>query len=266
MLHPAVTDRQGHPTNELAERSFEVYEDGVRQQVRLFRHDDVPATVGLIVDHSGSMKPKMTDVIAAARAFVYSSRVDDEMFVINFNEDVSAGLPEAIPFTSHSADLEAAIGNAPVTGKTALYDAIGRGMAQLRTGTREKKALVVISDGGDNASRRTLPDILKLAAESSAIIYTVGIFDSEDPDRNTGVLRNLARATGGEAFFPSETADVVPICQGIARDIRNQYTIGYVSANTSRSDAYRKIRVVAHGADNSKLVVRTRSGYIAGVR
>jgi len=133
----------------------------------------------------------------------------------------------------------------------------------MREGSRERKVLVVVSDGGDNASRASLDQVLKLAEQSSSLIYAIGVFDEDDPDRNTRALTRLARTTGGEAFFPDKLNEVVALCEGIARDIRNQYTIGYVSTNAARNDAYRAIRVVARSKDHGKLSVRTRSGYIA---
>src|SRR5205823_6794325 len=125
------------------------------------------------------------------------------------------------------------------------------------------KALIVISDGGDNASAHKLAEVLKMAEQSSALVYTIGIFDEENRDRNPKVLRRLARATGGEAFFPGQLHEVVAICERIARDIRNQYTLGYVSSNAAQPGAYRAIRVVARATGKGKLLVRTRSGYIA---
>ena len=202
VLHPTVRDRKGRFVSDLREQDFEVYEDGVRQSIRLFRHEDIPVTVGLVVDHSGSMRRKLTDVIAAARTFVQSSNPEDQMFVVNFNENVTLGLPSAIRFTNRSDELERAISNTPVRGKTALYDAIVKAGERLQAGGRDKKALIVISDGGDNASAHKLAEVLKMAEQSSALVYTIGIFDEENRDRNPKVLRRLARATGGEAFFP----------------------------------------------------------------
>ena len=263
VLQAVVRDRQGRFVSDLNERDFEVYEDGARQNIRLFRYEDVPVTVGLVVDHSGSMRAKLTEVIAATRTFVKSSNPEDQMFVVNFNEKVSLGLPAAIRFTGSSDELEGAIWRAPAAGMTALYDAIAAGLEGVREGKRDRKALVVVSDGGDNASKATLERVLKLAQQSSAMIYTIGIFDEEDPDKNTRALTRLARATGGEAFFPGQLDQVVEICESIARDIRNQYTIGYVPTNTARDGAYRSIRVVARAKEHGKLSVRTRSGYIA---
>jgi len=263
VLQAVAHDRQGRFVSDLSERDFEVYEDGARQSIRLFKHEDVPVTVGLVVDHSGSMRTKLTEVIAATRTFVKSSNPEDQMFVVNFNEKVSLGLPAAIPYTGSADELEQAIWRAPAAGMTALYDAIVAGLQRTREGQRDRKALVVISDGGDNASKASLQQVLKLAEESSAMIYAIGIFDEEDPDRNTRALTRLARATGGEVFFPGQLNEVVEICEGIARDIRNQYTIGYVSTNTTQNGAYRAIRVTARAKDHGKLSVRSRAGYIA---
>ena len=263
-LQATVHDRAGGYVSNLREQNFEVYEDGIRQSIRLFRHEDVPVTVGLVVDHSGSMRRKLAQVTAAARTFVQFSNPEDQMFVVNFNEKATLGLPDTIPFTAHSDELARAIANAPATGQTALYDAIVKAHERLRLGNRDRKALIVISDGGDNASARTLDEVLKLSDRSTALVYTIGIFDEQDEDRNPAVLRRLARATGGEAFFPEKLEEVVAICERIARDIRHQYTIGYAANSNAKPGAWHAIRVVARGPGSGKLSVRTRSGYIAG--
>lgn len=264
VLHATVTDRQGSLVTNLGERDFEVYENGIPQNVRLFKNEDVPVTVGLVIDHSTSMRPKLAEVVAAARTFARSSNPEDEMFVVNFHEIASLGLPAGMRFTHSIAELQPAIITAPTEGQTALYDAVAMGLEHLQAGSRDKKVLLVISDGGDNASRRSLDQIMKLAAQSSAVIYTVGLFDEQDPDRNPDVLKRLAKTTGGEAFLPGETGDVVAICERIARDIRHQYTIGYVPSNPARDGSYRAIRVLARTKDQGKLSVRTRTGYLAG--
>lgn len=264
VLHATVRDRDGRLVSDLRERHFEVYEDGVRQAIRMFRHEDVPITAGLVVDHSGSMGPKLHHVVAAARAFVLSSNREDEMFVVNFNENVSLGLPDVIPFTNQPELLDLAISRTPADGQTALYDAIAVALERLQAGSRDKKVLIVISDGGDNASARKLAEVLPIARQSSALVYTLGIFDEEDPDRNPGVLRRLARATGGAAYFPGPGKALSAVCEQIARDIRNQYTIGYVSTNAARNGAYRAVRVTASAEGAGRLVVQTRAGYIAG--
>jgi VWFA-related protein len=208
------------------------------------------------------MREKLGEVTAAAGTFVRASNPEDQMFVVNFNEEVSLGLPSGIQFSNSADVLAYAIWGAPAVGATALYDAIIEALQVLQKGERDKKALIVISDGGDNASRSSLDRVLKLAEESSAVIYTIGVFSEDDPDRNPKVLRRLAHETGGEAFFPAKPTETVAICERIARDVREQYTIGYSSMN-GKPGAYHTIRVTARSKENGKLSVRTRAGFIA---
>lgn len=263
VLHAAVRDRRGAFVPGLGQENFQVFEDGVRQSIRLFQYEDVPVTVGLVVDHSGSMAQKLGDVMAAARVFVAASNPDDEMFVVNFNESVSLGLAPPALFTNSAPALERAITRMSALGQTALYDAVAAGLDQLRQGRRDKKVLIVISDGADNASRLKLEDLLKRIGGSNVIAYAIGIFDPQSPDRNRGVLERLARVSGGDAFVPGYSAGVVSACALIAREIRSQYTIGYQPANSARSGAYRRIRVSAAAPAHGKLTVRTRTGYFA---
>lgn len=264
VLNATVRDHTGRAAPDLRQQHFEVYEDGVVQPIRLFRHDDVPVTVGLVIDHSGSMRSKLASVVAAARTFIESSREDDEMFVVNFNENVTRGLPETTLFTSRADELVRAISSTPATGKTALYDATWKAREWLAAGRHDKKVLIVISDGGDNASTHTLAEVLQAGNKSNVQVYTIGLFDPDDPDRNPGVLKRLARTTGGEAFVPEQLSDVVSVCESIAQDIRTQYTLGYMSNSAKRASDYHTIKVVARGAGKSRLVVRTRSGYSGG--
>jgi len=264
VLHATVTDRQGNLVTNLGEKDFEISENGVPQQIKLFKNEDIPVAVGLVIDHSTSMMSKLAEVVTAARAFVRSSNRQDEMFVVNFNELATLGLPPKIQFTDDTVELERAIMAELARGQTALYDAIAVGLERLRTASRDKKSLIVISDGGDNASRRKLEQVMNLAEQSSAVIYTVGVFDEDDPDKNPGVLKRLAQATGGEAFLPQKLGEVTAICERIARDIRHQYTIGYVPSNPARDGSYRAIRVHARAEGQGKLAVRTRTGYLAG--
>jgi VWFA-related protein len=263
VLHATVRDRKGGFASGLRKENFRVFENGVLQEVRVFQHEDVPVAVGLIVDNSGSMGRKRKDVTDAALAFVRSSNPQDQMFVVNFNERTSFGLPDTDLFSASSHELEHALNGVPANGKTALYDAIEAGIAHLKKATLDKKVLIVISDGGDNASHYTLSQVIQSAGRSDAIIYTVGLFDEYDSDRNPGVLNRIARATGGEAFLPDELSKVVPICERIAADIRNQYTIGYVPSNPKLDDTYRTITVTAAGRHGETFLVRTRAGYIA---
>jgi Ca-activated chloride channel family protein len=149
---------------------------------------------------------------------------------------------------------------------TALYDAVAAALDHLKMGDRSTKVLIVISDGGDNASKHKLDEILAIAEKSDAIIYTIGIFDENDPDKNPRALKQLAKATGGEAFFPGSTKDVVPICERIAYDIRNQYSISYLPTNGKQDGSFRVIQVTAGARDRGRLFVHTRAGYYAPLK
>jgi Ca-activated chloride channel family protein len=263
VLRATAQDRKNTPVSGLSKEDFQVYEDGALQSIKYFSHEDVPVTVGLVIDNSGSMKPKRDDVIAAALAFARSSNPQDQMFVVNFNEKVSFGLPGNIAFTDQVAQLQVALSSVEADGETALYDAVAIALEHLKQGNRDKKVLIVVSDGGDNASKHKLPDIMALVRQSNVIIYTIGIFDNDDPDRNPAVLNRLAKQTGGEMFLPQSLNEVTPICERIARDIRNQYTIAYVPTNRKRDETYRVVQVKASAPGRGRLLVRTRAGYFA---
>ncbi len=266
VLHATVRNRRGTPVSGLGKENFQIYESGVLQEIKYFSHDDIPVEVGLIVDNSGSMRPKRGEVIAAALAFARSSNPQDQMFVVNFNENVSFGLPENMPFTDQVVQLELALSRVAANGKTALYDAVAAGLEHMKKGNRDKKVLIVISDGADNASKHNKAQILAMAEKSDVIIYTMGLFEEGDPDRNPHVLRQLAEATGGEAFLPESVKDVVPICKRIAHDIRSQYTLAYVPTNRKQDGTYRAIQVKAGTPGRGRVSVRTRAGYYAPMK
>jgi len=264
VLQATVRDRKGAPVSGLSKENFQVYEDKVPQPIESFSHEDVPVTVGLVIDNSGSMRPKRSEVIAAAMAFVHSSNPADQIFVVNFNEHVSMGLPAGLPFTNNAAQLERALSRNVISGMTALYDAIAGGLEQLQKGRWDKKVLIVVSDGGDNASKRNLAQVLSSVNQSNAAIYTLGIFDETDEDRNPHVLKQLSRVSGGEVFFPKTLQDLLPICEQIAHDIRSQYTITFVPTNKKQDGSYRTIEVKAHEPSRgNRLSVSTRAGYSA---
>jgi len=263
VLHATVQSHKGTFVSGIRQGDFQVFEDGVPQAVRYFSHEDIPVTVGLVIDNSGSMRSKRAEVIAAALAFARTSNPQDQMFVVNFNERVSFGLPEATPFTDQVPQLEVALSRVAAGGMTALYDAVGAALERLDAGNRDKKVLIVISDGADNASKLKLPQIMAQARKSEAIIYTIGLFDAEDDDGNPHVLAQLSKDTGGEAFLPKSAAEVSLICERIARELRIQYTIAYVPANRKADGTYRAIRVKASAPGQSGLLVRTRAGYYA---
>jgi VWFA-related protein len=261
-LYATVLDGQGRPVSGLRQEHFKVYEDGVQQNIRVFAREDTPVAAGLVVDHSGSMGRKLNEVITAARVFAETSHPEDQMFVLNFNENATYGLPPSVQFTNRPDELARANFRSPTTGLTALYDAVIEARLRLETARLAKKVLIVISDGRDNASVHTLAQVLTMARQSSVLIYAIGIFDRDDPDGIPGVLRRIARATGGEAFFPGQLSGIAEVSSRIARDIRNQYTIGYISSGAGKSGAYRTIRVTVGAPGFPGLSVRARQGYI----
>jgi VWFA-related protein len=261
ILSATVLDRHNALVSGLNKDDFQIYEDGVLQQIKNFSHEDIPVTVGILIDNSGSMGPKRADVIAAAMAFARSSNPQDQMFVVNFNDHVSFGLPPRTPFTDQQDQLRAALSEITTIGQTSLYDGVAAALEHLKQGNRDKKVLILISDGGDNASKHTLAQVIDMAKHSAAIIYAIGIFDEQDGDQNPGVLRRFAKETGGEAFFPESPRDITSICEGIASDIRTQYTLTYVPTVASQDGRYRAIEVKASTRGRGRLSVRTRTGY-----
>ncbi|MBI4750824.1 MAG: VWA domain-containing protein [Acidobacteria bacterium] len=266
VVHASVQNDKKAFISGLEKENFQVFEDGILQQIDTFHHEDVSVTVGLVVDNSGSMRTRRTEVIAAGLAFARSSNPRDQIFVVNFNERVSFGLPPDTPFTDNVVKLETALSKNVTNGMTALYDGLAVAFEHLKKGNREKQVLIAISDGGDNASTHTLAHILALAGKSEVIIYTISIYDESDKDRNAKVLKELARATGGEAFLAKSVKEALPICERIARDIRNQYSLTYAPTNLKYDGTYRAIQVKVNVPGNEHLSVRTRAGYSAPLK
>jgi len=260
LLDVSVRDASGGFVSGLEKENFQVFEDGKPMKITQFANQDIPVSVGVVVDESGSMRAKRPEVITAALSFVTSSNPDDEMFVINFNDKVYHGLPDTVLFSDNPNMLRAALWGTQPEGRTALYDAIFASLHQLEMGRRDKKTLVLISDGGDNISSHTRKDIERKVNESLATIYTVGIFDDDDPDRNPDVLKWLANVSGGVSYFPKELQGIVPVCKQIAKDIRTRYTIGYVPPD-GKPGQLRHIKVTASAANHGKLIPRTRTQY-----
>lgn len=262
-LDVSVRDKDGGFVSGLDKDAFKVYENGKLQTITQFNNADQPVSVGLIVDSSGSMRPKRADVITGALAFIGASNPADEVFVINFNDQVRRGLPDAVPFSDDIGALRKALWMGDPTGRTALYDAILAGLKQLEMGRQSKKTLIVVSDGGDNFSQHNFKDVMAAVLASRATIYTIGVFDDEDPDKNPDVLKKLAAVSGGVAYFPHKPTEVMEICRQIAKDIRTRYTIGYIPQHMDKPGV-RHVKVEVHAPDHAKLLARTRTKYSVG--
>ena len=263
VFNVTVLDGNRRPVPGLTADSFHIYEDGREQRIRIFQPEDTPATVGLVIDNSGSMSNKRRDVVTAALEFIGASQHDDEMFIVDFNRKPWLGLPDSMPFTNNVSELRAALLQTRTEGTTALYDALELSLNHLKEGTRQRKALVLLSDGGDNASVARLDDVLRMAQQSSATIYCIGIYDPFAKDKNPSVLRKIAKVTGGESYFPTTSSDLHEVWPRIAGTIRGQYTIGYVSTNPVRDGSYRSVKITASNKRGKALEVRSRPGYLA---
>jgi VWFA-related protein len=266
VLHVTVRDRKGAYVSGLNQEAFNVIEDGRAQTVRLFTDTDTPATIGLLIDSSGSMFQHRELTIAGVAAFADASNDQDEIFALAFNERVSAVLPPGAPFTRDSRVLRGALQHGITSrGRTALYDAISDGVDYLARGSQDRKVLVVLSDGGDNASRTKMNEAVQKAQASNAVIYTIALIDEGSRDANPRLLKELSLASGGESFRPRNSEGIVKALNHIAGDIRHTYTIGYTSTNTARDGSFRGVRVVVTAPPGRPLVVRSRTGYRAGL-
>jgi Ca-activated chloride channel family protein len=261
VLPVVVTDKQGRYISDVPDAQFTVFDNGRRVPIELFSNEDTPVTVGLIIDASSSMRPKLGELLAATMTFARRSNPQDELFAIRFNDDVQDVLPDR-PFllAGDTNALESAVRAVRADGRTALYDGLMAGLDHLAKGSRPRKVLVVVSDGGDNASEAKLDAVLARARDSNAAIYTIGIYDEDDLDKNPGVLKALARTTGGERFLPRSPGDLLRACEQIAREIRGGYTIGFVPP--ARDGGYHRVKVEV-AAPSRRLNVRTRPGYFA---
>jgi VWFA-related protein len=265
-LHAAVLDKRGVFVDGLPPDSFKVYEDKVLQKLSVAKQEDVPVSMGLVIDNSGSMFSKRAKVNAAALTFVKTSNPADEAFVVNFNDDYY--LDTEHDFTSNIAEMKEALERIDARGSTALYDAIIGSLDHLKKAHRDKRVLLVITDGMDNASRHTLTETINEVQHSDAVIYTVGLFGKEDKGATSRkarkALEDLANATGGLAYFPEAVEDTESICTEIAHDIRNQYTLAYYPTHFERDGTFRTVQVaVTNPKGGGKLTVRTRTGYYA---
>ena len=259
VVHATVRNARGELVTSLERGAFTVYENGKRQPITLFRRDDIPVSLGLLIDNSGSMRTLRSKVEAAALALARASNPQDEIFVLNFNDKARID----VPFTSDVRVLEAGIGRVDSIGGTAMRDAIDMAQTYLSEhGTRDRKVLLVITDGIDNASVATRDRIEKQAEQRDTVIFAVGLFgDEERVKQGRHELDQLADRTGGMAYYPAGIDEIGPVALEIARQIRNQYTIAYAPLNQALDGTYRAIRVAVSGSE--RLSVRTRAGYLA---
>jgi Ca-activated chloride channel family protein len=264
VCHATVVDKSGHLLTALPKEAFTVLENSVKQEIRVFKREDVPVSLGLVIDNSGSMRNKIAQVKAASLALVEDSNRDDEVFVVNFNDTAYMDLPEGKNFTNDIKELETALARIDTRGGTAMRDAIQMSIEHLKKAHKDKKVLVVVTDGNDNSSIVGMEALMKSARQSGVVIYAVGLLTEEEhreASRAKRSLSDLTEATGGSVFFPKEVDEVDRIAHQVAHDIRNQYTIAYSPLNAAMDGAFRQIRITAKGPGSP--LVRTRTGYYA---
>lgn len=262
VLHATVVDKNGHLITNLPQTAFQVFENGRQQQIKIFKREDVPVSLGLIVDNSGSMRDKREKVKDAALALVRDSNPQDEVFVVNFNDEAFLDTKD---FTNDIKEMEEALSRIDSRGGTAMRDAIRMSIDHVKEkAKKDKKVLVVVTDGNDNSSTISLENLVKAAQQSEVLIYTIGLLSEEEHREAKRAKRSLtaiAESTGGLVYFPKDPAEVDRIAHQVARDVRNQYIIAYSPSNQSLDGSFRQIKVVANGPNRP--MVRTRTGYYA---
>lgn len=263
VLHVNVFDGRSDAVPNLPAPAFQVAEDDTPQQITFFNNEDVPVAVGLVVDNSGSMITRRAMVMAGTKAFADSSHPEDELFTVVFNEHVRHGLPDNVSFTRSRAQVEVAVARFAPGGQTALHDAVVAGLEHLAEASHQKRVLVVLSDGDDNASQHSEDAMLERAARSDTLIYTISTADLVSNVGKPGVLKKLANVSGGVIYSPKSEQAVVNAFREIAENIRRGYSIGYVPTNTTRDGRFRRVKVAVRAPGHKNLKVVARDGYLA---
>jgi Ca-activated chloride channel family protein len=265
VLHVNVFNGRSDAIPELPQSAFSVFEDEQPQEITFFSGADVPVAVGLILDNSSSMIARQGMLIAGGAAFARSSHENDELFTIHFNEHIQFGLPGGILFTDRGTLLQAALSRYRPGGRTALFDAVIAGLDRLESASNQKRVLVVLSDGEDNASTQSEDAMLERARASNTMVYTVSNANRHGDvgGGDAGLLRKLARVTGGMAYFPDTDREVVESLDRIAANIRRGYLIGYVPSNGVHDGTYRRVKVLVRAPGKRDLRVQSRDGYRA---
>ena len=266
----SVLDKEGRPVDGLTKEHFQIFEDKILQTIKTFKHEDIPLSLGLIIDNSGSMRNKRERVNSAALAFVRESNPDDETFIVNFDD--SAYLEQ--DFTGSIGDLIDALENIDARGETALYDALYLSADHVKAGKKDKKALLLITDGEDNVSKYGINKVIEALKQSKVTLYCVGLIEENDqrgglfkkpPSKKAKEdLERFAAITGGQAFFPKSIDEVEDLVKNIAHDLRNHYTVTYTPTNIKLDGTYREILVKLNPPKNmGKITWHTKQGYYA---
>ena len=261
VLHLSVVDRDGKLVTDLPQSAFQVFEDGIEQQVKTFRREDVPVSLGLVIDNSGSMRDKRQKVETAALQLVKASNKQDQVFIVNFNDEAFLDTP----FTNDIKKLEEGLARIDTRGGTAMRDAISMSVDYVKEAAKlDKKVILVVTDGNDNTSSLSLEQLVQKAQQSEILVYAIGLLDEEErreAKRAQRALQALTTASGGLAYYPKEVGEVEQLALRVAHEIRNQYIIAYSPVNQIMDGGFRQIRVAVKG--RNRPVARTRTGYYA---
>jgi Ca-activated chloride channel homolog len=260
-LYVSVVDKNGKMVTNIPQASFKVFENNVEQTLKIFNREDVPVSMGIIIDNSGSMREKRPKVAAAALELIKASNPQDEVFIVDFNDVAYLDAP----FTSNIKKLEQVLDRIDTRGGTAMRDAISMSIDYAKSeGKKSKKVLLVITDGNDNTSNETLEQLVRKARQSEVLIYSIGLLNDEEPREGRAAkraLNELASASGGLSYYPKTLGEVESITPQIAHEIRNQYILAYSPTNTALDGSFRAIKVTVKAPGNP--TVRVRNGYYA---
>jgi Ca-activated chloride channel family protein len=259
LANVTVTLRDGRFVTGLEKENFKLYEDKVPQEIAYFSSEDIPLTVGIILDVSGSMKDKLKTAVEAAITFMKGGSPDDEYFLVEFADKPT----DTTDFTNDIAKIQSRFMFSKAKGRTALYDAVYMGLSKLERGNNAKRALLLITDGEDNRSRYTFSNVREFVKEKDVQMYAIGItngWSDASSEQGRALLRDLAAISGGNSFFPSSVYNLEEICRNIAKELKYQYVLGYHSTNKTKDGEWRKIKVTAELPKN-KLTVRAKQGY-----
>jgi Ca-activated chloride channel homolog len=271
LTYTSVFNKDNHFVSGLKKEDFKVYEDGVEQKITYFSQDDVPVSMGILLDLSGSMRSKIDQVNKAALAFIKASNPQDEVFLVGFSDEAEL----LQDYTSDIDEITDALDNTVVTGGTVAYDAIYLGVQKAHVGKKPKKAVVVVTDGEDRDSYYKLDELLAKVQESDVQVFCIGFLNEipskglfgswskSAPEKARDALNKISDETGGKAFFPDKLTDIHPIVAQIAGELRSQYSIGYFSSNVARDGTFRRVKIDLSGAGTSNSHTRYRRGYFA---
>jgi len=265
LVNVTVTDPYGRLVTGLEQNNFRAFEDGSEQEILRFSSEDVPVSIGVIFDMSGSMADKIEKSRLAAMQFFRTANPQDEFFLVNFNDRAQL----VSSFTGSVEDLQNRLMFTSAHGMTALFDGIYLGLSQIRGAHNTKKALLIISDGGDNHSRYSENEIRKFVQEADVQIYAIGVYDENGgkmPEEvaGPGLLNDLTQMTGGRTFAVQGLNDLPDIATKISMELRNQYVLGYRPGNRARDGKWRKIKIKLRPPKGlPPLTIYSRNGYFA---